>query len=192
VVTGRVYGAKFKYSERAGEAAAYLRWLEKAGFTDVSPAEQVNEGEGDLLLAGGRLLAGTGFRTDLAAHSEAARVLGVPVVSLRLVDARYYHLDTALCVLDSTNIAYFPAAFAPESQAVLRALFPDAIIADAADAEVFGLNAMSDGRHVVLPIEAAGLVEKLTTRGYQPVPVMLSELRKAGGGPKCCTLELRS
>jgi N-dimethylarginine dimethylaminohydrolase len=192
VVAGRVYGAKFKYPERTDEAEAYLRWLEKAGFSHVFPAEQTNEGEGDFLLAGHRLLAGTGFRTDPAAHDEAARVLGVPVVSLRLVDPRYYHLDTALCVLDEHNIAYFPAAFAPESQAVLRELFPHAVIADADDAAVFGLNAMSDGHHVVLPTEAPGLADKLAARGYAPVPVMLSELRKAGGGPKCCTLELRS
>jgi N-dimethylarginine dimethylaminohydrolase len=25
-----------------------------------------------------------------------------------------------------------------------------------------------------------------------PVPIDLSELRKGGGGPKCCTLEVRS
>jgi N-dimethylarginine dimethylaminohydrolase len=74
----------------------------------------------------------------------------------------------------------------------LRELFPDAVIADADDASVLGLNAVSDGRHVVLPLEATELAKKLTARGYQPVPVSLSELRKAGGGPKCCTLELRS
>jgi N-dimethylarginine dimethylaminohydrolase len=55
-----------------------------------------------------------------------------------------------------------------------------------------GLNAVSDGYHVVLPIEAVALAATLLARGYQPVPVSLSELRKAGGGPKCCTLELRA
>ena len=28
-------------------------------------------------------------------------------------------------------------------------------------------------------------------KGFEPVPVDMSEFRKAGGGPKCCTLELR-
>jgi len=69
---------------------------------------------------------------------------------------------------------------------------PDAIIATADDAAVFGLNAVSDGYHVVLPVEAAALASTLLARGYQPVPVSLGELRKAGGGPKCCTLELRA
>ena len=152
----------------------------------------MNEGEGDLLVAGDRLLAGTGFRTDPEAHAEAGATLKLPVVTLELVDPRYYHLDTALCVLGSNEIAYFPGAFSPQSQATLRELYPDAIIATADDAAVLGLNAVSDGLRVVLPVEAVALAATLRARGYQPVPVQLSELRKAGGGPKCCTLELRA
>ena len=42
------------------------------------------------------------------------------------------------------------------------------------------------------PHAGRGLIGQLQARGYRPVPVDMSELRKAGGGPKCCTLELRS
>ncbi|MDQ1464466.1 MAG: hypothetical protein QOC73_1407 [Actinomycetota bacterium] len=192
VAKGRVYGAKFRYAERVPEGPAYLDWFRAAGYAEAHEAKFVNEGEGDLLVAGSRLLAGTGFRTDPAAHLEAGVFLGLPVVTLELVDPRYYHLDTALCVLGPDEIAYFPGAFSPASQAVLRDLYPNAIIATASDAAVLGLNAVSDGYHVVLPIEAVALAATLLARGYQPVPVSLSELRKAGGGPKCCTLELRS
>jgi N-dimethylarginine dimethylaminohydrolase len=191
VAKNRVYGARFRHAERAAEGPAYLSWFRAAGYR-TRDAEFVNEGEGDLLVAGTRLLAGTGFRTDPAAHAEAAATLQLPVVSLELVDPRYYHLDTALCVLGDGEIAYFPGAFSQASQETLRELYPDAIIATAADAAVLGLNAVSDGVHVVLPIEAVGLAATLRAHGYQPVPVQLSELRKAGGGPKCCTLELRS
>ena len=192
VAHGRVYGARFKYAERAEEGRAYLDWFKAAGYAETRDATYVNEGEGDLLVAGGTLLAGTGFRTDPAAHAEAGEMLGLPVVTLDLIDPSYYHLDTALCVLDAENIAYFPGAFSPASQMKLEELYPDALIAEASDAAVLGLNAVSDGLHVVLPIEADSLAERLRARGYRPVPVALSELRKAGGGPKCCTLELRS
>jgi N-dimethylarginine dimethylaminohydrolase len=57
---------------------------------------------------------------------------------------------------------------------------------------VLGLNAVCDGTHVVLPVQAKGLIRQVAERGLVPVPVDVSELRKAGGGPKCCTLELRS
>ena len=60
-----------------------------------------------------------------------------------------------------------------------------------ADALVLGLNCVSDGLHVVLPAAAAGLSAQLAAAGYLPVPVDLSELLKAGGSVKCCTLELR-
>ena len=72
----------------------------------VVEPEYVNEGEGDLLVVGPTLiLAGNGFRTDPRAHAEAAGVLGRAVVPLELVDPRFYHLDTALAVLDATTIA---------------------------------------------------------------------------------------
>lgn len=84
----------------------------------------VNEGQGDLLMVGERVLAGYGFRTDQRAHAEIAAVLGLPVVSLELVDPRFYHLDTALAVLDDHTIAYYPPAFSTAAQEQLSALFP--------------------------------------------------------------------
>ncbi|NKZ07556.1 dimethylargininase [Actinomadura latina] len=192
VVGGRVYGAKFTHPERHAEGPAYARWLSENGFSEVLDAQHTNEGEGDFLTLDHVILAGTGFRTDLAAHQEAQEFLGRPVVTLRLVDPRFYHLDTALFPLGGGNIAYFPGAFSAGSRAVLERLFPDAVLATEEDAAVLGLNAVCDGRNVVVNAEAAGLIATLRSHGYEPVPVNLSELRKAGGGPKCCTLELRA
>ncbi|WP_433497264.1 dimethylargininase [Sphaerimonospora sp. CA-214678] len=190
VVEGRVYGAKFAHAERAAEAPAHLDWFDRRGYETLAPSF-TNEGEGDYLTLDDVILAGTGFRTDVASHMEAQEFLGRPVVTLRLVDPRFYHLDTALFPLDGRNVAYYPEAFSAGSLRVLRRLFPDAVIASAADAEVLGLNAVSDGRNVIVNAEAAGLILELKRRGFEVVPVDLSELRKAGGGPKCCTLEIR-
>ncbi len=191
VVDGRVLGVQFRDAERADEAPAYASWFRDRGF-EVHEPKHTNEGEGDILLAGDVLLAGTGFRTAHAAHAQTQEVFGRPVITLQLVDPAYYHLDTALCVLDERTIAYLPSAFSPGSQAVLRQVFPQAIIATPQDAGVLGLNAVSDGRTVVLPVQATDLTASLTEAGYQTIGVDLSELRKAGGGPKCCTLEVRS
>ena len=190
VVDGRAMGVRFCWPERGPEAVAYAAFLERIGLP-VHPAGHVNEGEGDFLLVGGTVLAGTGFRTDLAAHAEVAEALGRPVVTLRLVDPRYYHLDTALAVLDDETIAYLPAAFDDDGREVLGTLFPDAVVATEDDASVLGLNAVSDGRHVVMDVRAEGLAAQLAARGFEPVPVDVSELNKAGGGVKCCTLEVR-
>jgi len=195
VIDGRALGARFAHPQRAGEAPAYLDRLHAAGLRSVTAPEQVNEGEGAFLVIGtGRrplVLAGTGFRTSLAAHDEVRRLFAVPVISLRLVDPRFYHLDTALAVLDTETIAYYPPAFDAASRRLLNRMFPDAILAEEADAAVLGLNAVSDGRNVVLARAAARLAAQLRERGFEPIGVDLSELLKGGGGAKCCTLELR-
>jgi N-dimethylarginine dimethylaminohydrolase len=196
VIDGQALGARFLHPQRAAEGPAYLAWLRSAGLRDATDSRSVNEGEGDFLVVGPpgerMVLAGTGFRTSPAAHAEVQRLFGVPVVTLRLVDPRFYHLDTALAVLDDHTIAYYPPAFSRSSRRTLRRLFPDAILAGERDAEVLGLNAVSDGRHVVHSVRATGLAAQLRERGYTPIGVDLSELLKAGGGVKCCTLELRS
>ncbi|HEU5128636.1 MAG TPA: amidinotransferase [Glycomyces sp.] len=192
VVDGIAYGARFRFPERGPEADAHEKWHRAAGRTVVEP-EHINEGEGDFTYLPGRglILAGWGFRTDARAHAEAADVFGRQVVSLRLVDPSYYHLDTALAPLDDERIAYYPEAFAPGSRLLLERLFPDAVIADAEDAAAFGLNFVSDGTHVVVNAEATGMARKVRDAGYEPVPVDLSELKKGGGSVKCCTAELR-
>jgi len=191
VIGGKVLAAKFRYPQRAEEAEAYLDWFRQSGYEDLWVPDYVNEGEGDILFTGATVLAGYGFRSDQAAVNEICRAFALPVISLRLVDQRYYHLDTALCVLDATTAMYYPAAFDDAGRAALAELFTELIEAKDEDAEVLGLNAVSDGLHVVLPAQAAGLAAQLTEHGFEPIGVDMSELLKGGGGPKCCTLELR-
>jgi N-dimethylarginine dimethylaminohydrolase/methylmalonyl-CoA mutase cobalamin-binding subunit len=190
VLDGRVLVARFLHEQRAAEAVAYLGWFGGRGL-EVRQAARTNEGQGDHLAVGGWLLAGSGFRTDRRSHAESEEFFGRPVIGLTLVNDNYYHLDTALAVLDEQTVMYYPAAFTPGSQEILREFFPDAIIATGEDAEHFGLNAVSDGYHVVLPTGATRLVAQLREHGFEPVGVDVSELLRAGGGVKCCTLELR-
>lgn len=190
VVGDRVLGARFRNAERAAEGPAYRDWFRSRGF-EVHDPEHINEGEGDFLVTESWILAGCGFRSAPEGHAEAQEFFGRPVISLELTDPRYYHLDTALAVLDGDEVMYNPEAFSPGSRAVLERLFPGAVLADPVDAEVFGLNAVSDGRHVVLPEAATGLAAKLRECGFEPVGMELSELLKGGGSVKCCTLEVR-
>jgi N-dimethylarginine dimethylaminohydrolase len=191
ILNGVAVVARFKYPQRQQESIAYADWMRSQGHTPLQ-TQHFNEGQGDLLPVGETILAGTGFRTDRRAHAEIAEIFGRPVVSLQLVDPRFYHLDTALSVLDDTTIAYYPPAFTEGSRAQLETLFPDAIVVESADAYAFGLNAVSDGRHVVYPAAAAGYAEQLSHAGFEPIGVEMSELLKGGGSVKCCTLEVYS
>ena len=191
VLDGIAYGAKFHHLERGPEGPAYMEWFRSQGFEVVEP-QQVNEGEGDFLLVGDTILAASGFRSDTGSHQEIADIYGREVVSLQLVNPSFYHLDTALAVIDSSTIAYLPSAFDDRSLSILRERYPDAIIATEDDAAVLGLNSFSDGHNVVIAQRATTFAADLADRGYNPIGVELSELLLGGGGVKCCTLELRS
>jgi N-dimethylarginine dimethylaminohydrolase len=190
------YGALFTYEQRMPEGPAFMEWFEANGFRVAAPTV-TNEGEGDLMLVGDTILAGTGFRSASESHREVARVFDREVVTLTLIDPRFYHLDTALAVLDpltgdsDANIAYLPGAFDERSRAVLEERYPDAVLVGDEDAAVLGLNSISDGRNVIISSRAKGFEQQLLERGYNPIGVDLSELLLGGGGVKCCTLELR-
>lgn len=191
VIGGTVLGAKFRHPERHREGAAYMDWFRRNGYKVVDP-DYVNEGEGDIVHAGSAIIAGHGFRTEADTRYQVEALFGLPVISVKLVDPRYYHVDTALIVLDERTAAYYPPAFDAESRAALAAHFTTLIEASDEDAEVLGLNGLSDGMHVVMPAQAKDLADQIRAFGFEIVPVDLSEFKKAGGGPKCCTLELRN
>ena len=121
LIDGVAYGAKFRFQERVPRRAR-RSWSGSArhGF-DVAEPVEVNEGEGDFLLVGDTILAGTGFRSTGDSHRELGDVFGKEVVSLTLVDPRFYHLDTAHLGarpgggrrdgVERANIAYLPGAF---------------------------------------------------------------------------------
>jgi N-dimethylarginine dimethylaminohydrolase len=190
-IGGKALGAWFYHPERAAEGPAYLSWLRGNGYPDAVEAGFVNEGEGDIVFAGNVIFAGHGFRTDPGADRYISDLFGLPVLSLRLMLPHYYHLDTALIVLDASTAAYYPPAFDDASRAALGSHFAELIEAKDEDAEELGLNGLSDGRNVVMPVQAGRLADQISEAGFDVVPVDLSEFKKAGGGPKCCTLELR-
>ena len=193
---GIAYLASFAYPQRQAESDAYRRWFSERGW-DMREPRAINEGEGDFAFVGDLVIAGSGYRSARASHAELGRTFGREVLSLTLVDPRFYHLDVALTVLDSeatvgaARIAYFPGAFDEASQALLLERFPDSILVAEAEAQILALNSVSDGKNVVVADGATDYIRALTAHGYTPVPVDLSELLKGGGGIKCCTQELR-
>src|SRR5207302_11089438 len=115
----------FRHPERAGEAPLFERWFVEHGYEIRRlPADCPFEGAGDALPCGGILWAGYHFRTDVRAHWRLSEILGVPTMSLELVDPRFYHLDTCFCPLDEETALYYPAAFDDYANRVLQAHIP--------------------------------------------------------------------
>jgi len=195
VVDDSVVLARFFHPERQGEEPWFQQWFESQGYrVTLLPADLPFEGAGDALLDrnGGWLWAGYGFRSELAAHPLLAEALAVEVLSLRLMDERFYHLDTCFCPLSDGTLLYYPPAFDFYSNRLIETRVPAAkrLVVGEADALAFACNAVNVGRSVILNQASAGLRQQLQTRGYDVVETPLSEFLKAGGATKCLTLRL--
>ena len=191
VYKGKVALPHFRQPDRQPETAKFEAWFRAAGYHDLYTPKYDFEGEGDALFWNDILFAGYPWRSDLPSHKELADFFGVKVVSLQLADARFYHLDTALTIIDKDTVALYPKAFTRDTLDKIHELVPTVIEASDADGEAYGLNAMSDGHNIVIPDKATGLIETYKQRGMQVHPCGISEYQKSGGGVKCLTLELR-
>jgi N-dimethylarginine dimethylaminohydrolase len=195
VFDGIVALSSFYHPERQGEEPHFRRWFQKSGFTvcDI-PRVTPFEGEGDALFEadGSRLWAGYGPRTREKSHRQLTELWDIEVVSLRLVDPRFYHLDTCFCPLANGEVMYFPAAFDTESQKRIEEHFPKGkrICVSESDALRFACNAINIGKTIVLNQISTELSAELQLLGYSVTQVELSEFLKAGGAAKCLVLRL--
>ncbi len=191
VVGGRVLGARYRSMIRQPETPAYLRWFADRGYRTRLEPVFAHEGETDLLPAGGRLLAAYGPRTEARAHEEAGDFLGLPVVPLEMTNPAIPRLGSAIAVLGDRTIAYHPAAFSAKARERLARLFPERIPVGEEDTLAGGLDAVCDGRTVVLTDRAPGLAAQLARHGFRTIPVDMSCFAGPGVGVRSCVLELR-
>jgi N-dimethylarginine dimethylaminohydrolase len=188
---GRAVLSNFHHAERAGEEPHWRRELERFGFeVHELPRSLSFEGAGDALFVGDRLFCGYGFRTDRESHRPVARILEVEVVSLELIDSRFYHLDTCFCALDATTVLAAPDAFSEQSARVIRQLVPNLIEVSVEVAAGFACNAMPVRKHVVSSLTIAQLDAPLRSAGFTTLPLPMGEFLKAGGGVRCLSLPL--
>ncbi|MFE4108087.1 bifunctional arginine dihydrolase/ornithine cyclodeaminase [Almyronema epifaneia] len=195
VLGNTVVLSRFFHPERQGEEPYFKAWFEEQGFTvHELPKDLPFEGAGDALLdrEGRMLWAGYGFRTELDAHPYLAKWLDIEVLSLRLMDERFYHLDTCFCPLTDGYLLYYPPAFDAYSNRLIEMRVPAAkrIAIDELDAVNFACNAVNIDRLVVLNQASQDLKQRLAQAGFQVIETRLSEFLKAGGASKCLTLRV--
>src|SRR5437870_2617340 len=160
--------SNFRHKERAGEAPYFTRWMEERGYEILRLPENLYfEGEGDALFALDTLFCGYKFRSDIQSHRAVAEMLGCLVISVELVDPRFYHLDTCFCPLPDGGAAWFPGAFDEYGQRAIRAHVQELIDVLEEEAKCFSCNAVVLERDIVLPDGAPNLVIMLTNRRYR-------------------------
>jgi N-dimethylarginine dimethylaminohydrolase len=118
--------------------------------------------------------------------------LGAEVVTLKLVDQRFYHLDTCFCPLEGGYAMYYPPAFDEASRAVIEKRIPAAkrIAIDEEDALAFACNAVNIDETVVVNRATPAFVKALAAKKFEVLQSPLAEFMKAGGSAKCLTLRL--
>jgi len=200
VLDGKVVLSRFRHPQRRDEepifAAGFTALAERGVVDDVVelPEATILEGAGDCIWDVRRRLfwLGCGFRSDPAAASFLERQFGHACVPLKLADACFYHLDTALCALPCGAVMYYPGAFTPAARATIEARVApgDRIALDRADAERFAANAVCIGNMIMLSSCSAALRSTLKDRGYSVVETPLHAFLRSGGSACCLTLRL--
>ena len=192
---GVVALSSFLHRERQGEEPHFRRWFAEAGYRVIDlPRELSFEGEGDALFSadGSRLWVGHGTRTAHGSHAVLSSIWDLDVVGLRLVDPRFYHLDTCFAPLSDGSILYYPPAFDAGSLARIEAFYrpQQRIAVSEQDALRFACNAVNIGQTLVLNQISTELDSTLRARGFRTVQILLDEFLKAGGAAKCLVMHL--
>lgn len=186
--------SRFRYAERQAEEERYSEHLAGLGFATTFVYDAFFEGAGDALYDRRLpiLYFGHGWRSDCDAAAQIDGLCNARVLPLRLLDPRFYHLDTCLCPLSTGHVMAFMPAFSPKSQAMLRmTVGPEYLIEIGEDdALAFACNAVEAGDAVVLHRASGALRERLESLRYRVFETDLSEFHKAGGSAKCLTLKL--
>jgi lysine-ketoglutarate reductase/saccharopine dehydrogenase-like protein (TIGR00300 family) len=195
VLGDNVVLSRFFHKERQGEEPYFKEWFEQNGFTVYElPKDLPFEGAGDALFdrEGRWLWAGYGFRSELDSHPYIAGWLDTEVVSLRLIDERFYHLDTCFCPLTGGYLLYYPPAFDSYSNRVIEMRIPPEkrIVVEEPDAVCFACNAVNVNNTIVMNQVSDRLKQQLREGGFEVVETPLSEFLKAGGAAKCLTLRV--
>jgi lysine-ketoglutarate reductase/saccharopine dehydrogenase-like protein (TIGR00300 family) len=195
VLGNTVVLSRFFHKERQGEEPFFKQWFEEQGYTVYElPKDLPFEGAGDALLdrEGRWLWAGYGFRSELDSHPYLAKWLDIEVLSLRLMDERFYHLDTCFCPLAEGYLLYYPPSFDAYSNRLIEMRVPEAkrIPVSETDAVHFACNAVNVDRTLLMNQASDELKQRLTQAGFHIIETPLTEFLKAGGAAKCLTLRV--
>ncbi len=183
---------------RQRETPYYKTWFREHGYrveTLTGTSGTVFEGGGDALWHPEKhlLFGGYGHRSTTMAYEEIATRWNMPVVMLRLASKEFYHLDTALCLLDKATIIYCPDAFDDVGNAILEHLFPRRIVITAHEGiEYFTGNAfaVSYKKTLVLQKGNKDIMGEIQAIGWQIAEIDLGEFMKSGGNISCIKIDM--
>jgi len=185
-----------RHPSRRREVPAFEAWFKSEGYRihRLKDSTALFEGMGDCRWHPGRrmLWGGYGFRTDPEVYGEIARLFGAPVVALKLVNERFYHLDTCFCPLTPEAVLIYPPAFGAESLEMILKFFPIVLTAEESEAVRFlPCNASVIASKLAIVQKGANVcIRHMKAVGLDIVEVDTSEFIKSGGSVFCMSMPL--
>jgi N-dimethylarginine dimethylaminohydrolase len=179
--------SNFKYKQRRKEGLHFKNWFLKEGYNIVTVPKRLSfEGCGDAIVHDDNLIAGYGLRTDLGALKYIANKLELNLIYLKLLDERFYHLNTCFSIIDNNLAIYNPNAFSKHTIKKLSnfELLPVTI----EEANNFACNSIVFNKTILMPSDNDRIADILSGRGYQVYQIDTSEFLKSGGSLRCMCL----
>jgi len=193
VVGRRALVSRFRHLERQREEVYFEQWFREQGYEVLTLDKTLYfEGAGDLLGFPDTWFGGYRQRSEIRAFPRLGEIFQREIIPLELIDSRFYHLDTCFCPLSGGDLLYFPTAFDRYGQAAIAQRITEdrRVAVPEEEALRFACNAVSVGKHVVIPAGCPKTTQLLEARGYRTFAVHLDEFMKSGGAAKCLTLAL--
>lgn len=183
--------SNFRYQVRQAEATYFENWFAARDYEIFRVGnENPFEGEGDLLMCGELLFAGYPTRSSMLAHQKTAEIIEREIVSLRLTNDWFYHLDTCFCPLSSHEALYYPAAFDAIALRRLENHIGTLLPVTEEEARRFACNAIVVEKSVIMNEGCPRIRRLLESLGYSVFEIPLTEFIKAGGSAKCLVLKV--
>jgi N-dimethylarginine dimethylaminohydrolase len=185
--------SRMKSEFRQREVESFRTWCTHKNIEYYEIPQGLSfEGMGDALwnYETDEIFGGYGFRTDAAVYDWLADLTGKTVIKLHLVNDNFYHLDTALCILNRDTALYVPQAFSSESLDKLQMKFKNLVAVSEQEAHsCLAVNACSiDGQRVFVEKRAVRTQKILSQMGFELLLFNTSEYIKSGGSVFCLKL----
>lgn len=181
-----------RHPSRRREVEGFEAWYKDHGYRVAklkAGGHQTFEGSGDAVWHPGKRLlwGGFGFRSDPEVFDQVAKAFHAPVVLLKLVNERFYHLDTCFCPLTQEAVLIHPSAFDAASLELILKIFP--IVVTATEHDAIGRMACNAtvvrGKTAVIQKGATAVANHMHALGLGVCEVDTSEFIKSGGSVYC-------
>ena len=197
IVKNKVLVSRFKYPEREPEEEHFTRWFKEHNYSTYNlPRSVFWEGGACSIFFRDYFICSTGLRAHPGAYSYMQKIWGLKkenMVYFELLDPFFYHLDVPMTVLDNNTVMLCPLAFKQKDLEWLRSKIANIIEVSYDDALNFCCNALADNKQIFLNKGSSEeFKQKLTSIGYIPHELDMSEFIKSGGSVKCLVLKLEN